>query len=171
MVENIAKLIYLNQYRVSWTSRGERLAKLQLNAFLHAIHRFETPYKSKWSGMNFFNFFCQNPVSYIQTSRKQSKTSLPCVKFQRKGPKQSFGIFQFLVRSKTINFFSPQADCRLPVPFECITHNCVDPQDTFEEFRIAFGGFLRHFWDPVINVIGNPFLILGLLSLLFGQFC
>ena len=46
----------------------------------------------------------------------------------------------------------------------------VDTLGTFEGFRTAFGGFLRHFLAPVIKVIGNSFLILGLLWALFGHF-
>ena len=46
----------------------------------------------------------------------------------------------------------------------------VDTRDTFGGFEIAFRGFLRHFLALVIKVIGNSFLIPGLLWALFGHF-
>ena len=46
----------------------------------------------------------------------------------------------------------------------------VDTWDTFDGFRIAFGGFSSHFLAPVIKVIGNSFLTPELLLALFGHF-
>ena len=46
----------------------------------------------------------------------------------------------------------------------------VDNWDTFDGFGIALGGLLRHILAKAIKVIGNSFLILGLLSLTFWQF-
>ena len=42
--------------------------------------------------------------------------------------------------------------------------------DTFDGLGIAFGGFLRHILAPIIKVIGNSFLVPGLLGLIFCQF-
>ena len=46
----------------------------------------------------------------------------------------------------------------------------LDTLGTLEGFRTAFGGFLRQFLAPVIKVIGNSFLIPGLLWALSGHF-